>query len=141
MKTLFTLRTAVWASLVGLSLMTGMAQAADITGSVNLAPALRSKVGSDAVLYVIARQGDTAGPPVAVKRITQPFHFPVPFAIGPSDLMMNPGELSGKYSLTARISQNGSAMPKAGDLQTLKQKEGVAAGGPKVKLTIDSVKN
>lgn len=141
MKSLFALKTAVWASFVGLTLMSGMAQAAEIKGSVNLAPALRSKVGSDAVLYVIARQGDPAGPPVAVKRITQPFHFPVPFAIGPGDLMMNSGELSGKYSLTARISQNGSAMPKAGDLQTSKQKEDVTAGGPKIKLTIDSVKN
>jgi cytochrome c-type biogenesis protein CcmH len=114
-------------------------QAAQLTGTVRIAPALKSKISPEAVLYVIARQTVT-GPPVAVKRITQPFKFPVHFSVGPEDSMMGGTKLEGQFSLSARISQNGSAMPQPGDLQTKKAAENNAPGGAPVSLLIEETR-
>jgi cytochrome c-type biogenesis protein CcmH len=113
--------------------------AQQLTGTVRIAPALKSKISPEAVLYVIARQTVT-GPPVAVKRITQPFKFPVHFSVGPEDSMMGGTKLEGQFSLSARISQNGSAMPKPGDLQTKKAAENNAPGGAPVSLLIEETR-
>ena len=82
-----------------------------------LAPALKSRLKSEASLFLFAREPDGRGPPLAAKRLTSA-------AIGTqvhltaADSMM-PGRvlLDGKrVSITARISFSGQPIPAAGDL-------------------------
>jgi hypothetical protein len=114
----------------------------EITGTVRISPALQSKIGSTAVLYIIARpEGQIAGPPAAVKRFTQPIKSPVQFSITGQDSMMGSGTLDGKFTLTARVSQSGSATPAAtGDLQPKAPAVSATAGGKPVTITIDQVR-
>jgi hypothetical protein len=140
------LKAALTFASLALATAAQAASPGTLGGTVNLSPSLSGKIGPDAVLYVIARQGDVTGPPVAVKRITQPFHFPISFSLSSSDSMMGaePGagaaELSGKFTISARISQNGSATPKPGDLQTEKPLENVTPGKSQSSLTINQVR-
>lgn len=93
---------------------------AAVTGTIELAPLLeRNPISKDAVIYLIARNpGETMGPPIAVKRITQPFHFPIPFTLSKSDAMLPEAPFTGPFALTVRIAQSGSATPaQAGDLE------------------------
>ncbi|MBC7690841.1 MAG: hypothetical protein H7222_03675 [Methylotenera sp.] len=94
-----------------------------ISGKIKLAPEMKSKISQTAVLYIIARPVADPGShaptmPLAVKRITQPFTFPMDFTIGQADAMMPNTTFEGKLTISARISQSGSATPvKAGDIE------------------------
>jgi hypothetical protein len=93
---------------------------AGIMGTIELAPLLqRNPISKDAVIYLVARNpGEMMGPPIAVKRIVQPFHFPIAFTISRSDAMLPDAPFVGPFALTVRIAQSGSATPaKAGDLE------------------------
>ncbi|MDR3606904.1 MAG: hypothetical protein P4M08_05925 [Oligoflexia bacterium] len=116
------------------------ATAPEISGTVQISPALKDKIKPEAVLYLIARQTDS-GPPIAVKRITQPFQFPIEFSITARDSMMGGDTLDGKFQLSARISQSGSATPaNPGDLQTAKPVKNVVAGGKAASILISEVR-
>lgn len=95
------------------------ASAAPITGTINLAPALAGTAPSDAVLFVIARpQGARGGPPLAVLRIPSP-SFPLPFSIGPENVMIPSMRFEGNISLSARLDADGNAMTRgAGDISS-----------------------
>jgi hypothetical protein len=91
-----------------------------IMGTIELAPLLeRNPISKDAVIYLIARNpGETMGPPIAVKRIVQPFHFPITFTLSKADAMLPDAPFVGPFALTVRIAQSGSATPaQAGDLE------------------------
>lgn len=124
----------------------GPAYSADMGGSISgkvaISKELQSKVGPNAALFIIARpNGMTAGPPSAVKRIAAPITFPVSFELSGKDGMMSGGVLSGEFTLTARVSQSGSASPAgAGDLLASQPLNGVKPGGKPVVLTIDQEK-
>jgi hypothetical protein len=98
---------------------------ARIDGTVVLAPEFEGRIAANAVLFVIARRGGGgAGPPLAVKRVTDP-RFPYPFTIGPEDRMIQQMPFAGPIELTARIDTDGSATTKSpGDVT------GTARGGP-----------
>jgi hypothetical protein len=94
---------------------------APIRGTVSLAPQLASGVPAGAVLFLIARHGES-GPPLAVQRIAGA-ELPLEFSIGPDDRMIEAIPFEGPLRLTARIDADGNATTRSpGDLQ------GAAAG-------------
>ena len=105
------------ASPAGTSTSAGGVGAAEVTVKIDIAPALKSRLVSEAPLFVFAREPGSGGPPLAAKRLTST-------AIGgeihlsPADSMM-PGRVlvSGqRVSVTARVSFSGQPIPSAGDL-------------------------
>jgi cytochrome c-type biogenesis protein CcmH len=105
------------ASPAGTSTSPGGVGAADVTVKIDIAPALKSRLVSEAPLFVFAREPGSGGPPLAAKRLTST-------AIGsevhlsPADSMI-PGRVlvSGqRVSITARVSFSGQPIPAAGDL-------------------------
>jgi cytochrome c-type biogenesis protein CcmH len=105
------------ASPAGTSASAGALSAPEATVTINLAPALKSRLVSEAPLFVFAREPGSRGPPLAAKRLTSA-------AIGsevhlsPADSML-PGHAltSGqRVSITARVSFSGQPVPTAGDL-------------------------
>jgi hypothetical protein len=89
-----------------------------IVGTIKITPELQKKISPDAVLYIVAKKsGQTAGPPVAVRRMPQPLVFPIEFQILPQDTMFPDAPFEGTLSISARIAQNGSATPpQTGDI-------------------------
>jgi cytochrome c-type biogenesis protein CcmH len=105
------------ASSAGTSTSAGGVGAADVTVKIDIAPALKSRLVSEAPLFVFAREPGSGGPPLAAKRLTST-------AIGsevhlsPADSMM-PGRvlvIGQRVSITARVSFSGQPIPSAGDL-------------------------
>ncbi len=90
---------------------------AEVAVNIQLAPALKSRLKSEASLFVFAREPGGRGPPLAAKRLTSA-------AIGTqvhltaADSMMPGRVLSAgqRVSITARISFSGQPIPAAGDL-------------------------
>jgi cytochrome c-type biogenesis protein CcmH len=94
------------------------AAAATISGEVALADALSGHVASDATLFVVAKSVDSPGIPLAVLR-TAVGTWPVKFTLDDSQAMLPGRNLSsaGRFTIEARISRSGQAMPASGDLQ------------------------
>ncbi|MCP3983328.1 MAG: hypothetical protein GY723_03010 [bacterium] len=87
-----------------------------LRGTIRLAEALADRVPPGAVLFLIARTSPE-GPPSAVKRISDP-NFPLEFALGPSDRMIQATPFAGPFQLSVRIDADGNAMTRnPGDLQ------------------------
>jgi hypothetical protein len=92
------------------------AEAQPIRGTIRVSDELAGRVPEGAVLFLIARRGE-GGPPLAVQRIGTPT-FPLEFAIGPADRMMQTVPFEGELRLSARLDGDGNAMSRAaGDLQ------------------------
>jgi len=83
------------------------ASAKPISGQVRLGDGVTAPEGG--VLFVIARGG--AGPPLAVKRMT-PGSFPVPFELGPSDVMVQGRPFVGPIALSARLDRDGDPLTR-----------------------------
>jgi tetratricopeptide (TPR) repeat protein len=111
-----------------------------IRGSVSLAPNLKSKIDGKAVLFIIARAGNSpAGPPLAVIRIDRPA-FPVAFSLGADHVMIRGTEFAGKVALSARLDQDGNpATSEAGDLTGKYKQNPVAVGSQKIDIVLDRV--
>jgi hypothetical protein len=91
-----------------------------IRGTIALSPELLSGMpasGPNGSLFVIARpHGVSAGPPLAVLRISQP-RFPVSFEIGPENVMIPSMRFEGEIQISARLDSDGDAMTQLpGDL-------------------------
>lgn len=92
-----------------------------VTGTVNIATALKSKIAAGDTLFIFARSAAKGAPkmPLAVLRIPVPAAWPHTFTL--SDAMaMAPGmNLSAHADVTieARISKAGNALPQPGDMQ------------------------
>jgi cytochrome c-type biogenesis protein CcmH len=87
-----------------------------IRGRITLAPALEGRVPAGAILFLIARRGES-GPPLAVQRVPDP-KLPLEFAIGPDDRMIEQMPFAGPLTLSARLDADGNAMTRLpGDLQ------------------------
>ncbi len=83
---------------------------------VHLELGVGQQVAPGATLFVFLR-GDDGGPPVAVKRINDPF-FPVDLSLGPADVMMADDEIPASGLLVARLDGDGSASTRQeGDLE------------------------
>ncbi|MGB8328157.1 MAG: hypothetical protein WCE48_11325 [Steroidobacteraceae bacterium] len=91
--------------------------AAEVTGTVELAPALRSKVARGMTLFIYAKAPDAPGPPLAVLR-TVVDTWPVRFRLDDGMAMMPTRRLSDFQTVIveARVSRSGNALPAAGDL-------------------------
>ncbi len=105
------------ASTAGTSAQPGGLGPAEVTVNISIAPELKTRLTSEAPLFLFAREPGSRGPPLAAKRLTGT-------AIGtqvhltPDDSMM-PGHalVSGqRVSITARVSFSGQPTPAAGDL-------------------------
>jgi cytochrome c-type biogenesis protein CcmH len=112
-----TASTGTNSSTTGTSSSKGGSAAAEVTVNISIAPALKSRLVSEAPLFVFAREPGSKGPPLAAKRLTS-------MAIGSqvhlssADSML-PGRVlaSGqRVSVTARVSFGGQPVPAPGDL-------------------------
>ena len=91
--------------------------AAEVTVNISIAPALKSRVPSEAPLFVFAREPGSHGPPLAAKRLTSAA-IGTQVHLSPADSML-PGKVlvAGRtVSVTARVSFSGQPVPTAGDL-------------------------
>jgi cytochrome c-type biogenesis protein CcmH len=105
------------ASSAGTSTSAGGLGAAEVTVKINLAPALKSRLVSEAPLFVFAREPGIQGPPLAAKRLTTAA-IGSQVQLSPADSML-PGRVlkSGqRVSITVRVSFSGQPTPAAGDL-------------------------
>jgi cytochrome c-type biogenesis protein CcmH len=104
-------------SPTGTSTSSGGLGGALVTVKINLAPALKSRLVSEAPLFVFAREPGSPGPPLAAKRLTSTA-IGSQVQLSPADSML-PGRVlkSGqRVSITARVSFSGQPIPSAGDL-------------------------
>jgi hypothetical protein len=87
------------------------------------------------VLFIYARTlGQSAGPPVAVKRLT-PRKLPIEFVLGPADQMIPGMPFPTELDISARWDLDGNAMSKeSGDLNGAA--DGVAAGTDTLELIL-----
>ena len=103
------------AALAAAGAPSGSESGAPIHGTVRIAAQLADRIPSGAVLFLIARRGE-GGPPLAVKRIERPT-FPLDFALGPEDRMIQAMPFAGPLTITARLDADGNAMSRSpGDL-------------------------
>ena len=105
------------ASPAGTSASTGASSAAEVTVNISIAPALKSRLVSEAPLFVFAREPGSRGPPLAAKRLTSTA-IGTQVHLSQADSML-PGRVLAKgqqVSITARVSFSGQPVPSAGDL-------------------------
>src|SRR6202790_5102511 len=105
------------ASPAGTSASVGGLSAAEVTVNISIAPALKSRLVSEAPLFVFAREPGGQGPPLAAKRLTSSA-IGSQIHLSAADSMI-PGRalVSGRpVSITARISFSGQPVASAGDL-------------------------
>ncbi len=115
-----------------------IAPGAKIKGSVDIAPALKSRIAPTDVLFLFARGGQ-GGPPVAALRASAG-QLPITFELDDS-MAMNPANTLSQQqqvSLVARVSKSGSPMGQSGDLEG--SVAAVKVGAEGVKIVIDQVK-
>ncbi len=106
-----------------------------VRGRVLLSSEFEDSTPEGAVLFVIARRA-AGGPPLAVKRIAQP-RFPLEFAIGPEDRMLESVPFAGPMLLSARLDSDGNATTRqSGDLRALAAAP-VRPGDSGVRLVLD----
>jgi cytochrome c-type biogenesis protein CcmH len=105
------------ASPDGTSTSAGGLNPAQVTVNISIAPALKTRLVSEAALFVFAREPGSQGPPLAVKRLTSSA-IGTQVQLSAADSMM-PGRVLTKgqhVSVTARVSFGGQPVPSAGDL-------------------------
>jgi cytochrome c-type biogenesis protein CcmH len=91
--------------------------AAQISGTVDITSKLATQAQSGATLFIYAKQPNAPGPPVAVLRVRAD-HWPVSFTLSDDNAMVPGRNLSnaGNVQIEARISRDGDALPRSGDL-------------------------
>jgi cytochrome c-type biogenesis protein CcmH len=90
---------------------------AQATVNISIAPALKSRLTSEAPLFVFAREPGNQGPPLAAKRLSSSA-IGTQIHLSSADSML-PGRVlvaGQRVSITARVSFSGQPMPAAGDL-------------------------
>jgi cytochrome c-type biogenesis protein CcmH len=105
------------ASPTGTNASAGASSGADVTVNISIAPALKSRLVSEAPLFVFAREPGSRGPPLAAKRLTSTA-IGTQVHLSAADSML-PGRVLVKgqqVSITARVSFSGQPVPSAGDL-------------------------
>ncbi|MDR3482986.1 MAG: c-type cytochrome biogenesis protein CcmI [Burkholderiaceae bacterium] len=113
------------------------AAGAQVSGSVELDPALRSQVSDTDTVFIFARAVDGPRFPLAVLR-KQVKDLPTTFTLDDSMAMMPNAKLSDfpQVMVGARISKSGSATPGVGDLEGIT--EPLKPGAKNVKIRINS---
>jgi cytochrome c-type biogenesis protein CcmH len=97
---------------------TDKAAGAGVSGTVTLAPALKSKAAPDDTVFIFARAAEGSRMPLAILR-KKVSDLPAAFTLDDSTAMSPTTRLSGtpQVVIGARISKSGNAMPQSGDLQ------------------------
>lgn len=111
---------------------------ATIKGSVDIAPALKAKLGSKDVLFLFARPPQGGAPVAAIRANTTA--FPLEFELNDS-MAMNPGNALSQHKqveLVARISKSGNPIAQPGDLEGVIPNVKVGSAG--VKLVINQAR-
>lgn len=113
----------------------GGTPAAQVSGVVTLAPALRQRVSPEDTLFVYARAVDGPGMPVAILR-SRVKDLPLSFRLDDRHAMSLDARLSkaARVTIGARISRSGDAMPREGDLQGKAPAVAVGASGVRVEI-------
>jgi cytochrome c-type biogenesis protein CcmH len=109
-----------------------------ISGTVELAPALKARAGANDTVYIVAR-GPAGGMPLAALK-GKVSELPLSFELN-DGMAMTPGNtLSSQPAVTvvARISKSGDVMPKPGDLEG--SVAGVKVGSSGVRVLIDKAR-
>lgn len=115
-----------------------VAPGAAIRGSIDIAPALKSRLADTDVLFLFARPGQS-GPPVAAIRANAS-QLPLEFELDDSTAM-NPGNTLSQHKqvmLVARVSKSGNPMAQPGDLEGTVAAVKVGATG--VRIMIDQTR-
>jgi cytochrome c-type biogenesis protein CcmH len=109
--------------------------AARITGTVDIAPALKAALSGKEPVFLFARPG-ASGPPVAALRTTVD-QLPLAFELNDAMAMMPDSRLSQHKAvmLVARVSKTGNPVPQPGDFEGSVADVKVGASG--VKIVID----
>ena len=111
---------------------------AKLQGVIDVDPKLKSKVESQAVLFIIARPA-AGGPPIAVKKIARP-SFPLAYSLGSEDAMSPNTPFSGKVNVSARLDKDGDPMTRgAGDLTGEYKKNPVEVGAARIEIVLDKL--
>lgn len=106
-----------------------------IRGSIDVAAALKARIGAKDTIFLFARAAE-GGPPVAVVR-GPAARFPMDFELSDS-AAMTPGDLLSQHkqvTLVARISKSGTAQAQPGDIEG--SVAAVKVGAQGVHLVID----
>lgn len=113
-------------------------QGASVSGRVDLAAALKSKVSPDDTVFIYATPANGERVPLAIVRTTVS-KLPLNFTLDDTTAMNPQRKISGEAQVTlkARVSKSGNAMSQAGDL--LGTLNAVKVGSRDVTLTIDDV--
>jgi len=100
-----------------------------VSGTVELDPALKGKPGPDDVLMIVARLPGTRMPLAAVR--LRAAELPVKFTLDDSQSMnpQSPLSAAGEVEVEARISKTGMAKPEPGDLLSAAKKVKVGSSG------------
>ena len=116
----------------------GSAPPDTVSGTVQLAPDLASRVGPDDTVFVFVRPAEGSRMPLAVLR-RQGKDFPFNFVLDDSMAMAPNARLSGqaRVIVSARVSKSADAMPQPGDLTG--ESTVVAPGARGLVITIGKV--
>jgi cytochrome c-type biogenesis protein CcmH/NrfF/cytochrome c-type biogenesis protein CcmH/NrfG len=111
-----------------------------ITGKITIDPKLKASPDNQAVLFIIARPAGAAkGPPLAVKKIDRPV-FPLSYALGPENVMMQGAPFTGSVTITVRLDKDGNPTTRQpGDLTGDYKKGSVAVGSKNIDIVLDQV--
>lgn len=117
-------------------------QASDVvvSGTIRLADGLDERIGSNAVLFVIARPAPVGGPPLAVKRLDISA-FPHSYTLTREDAMIEIdwSEIDALY-VSAKIDADGRVGgAKTGDMEGIYPQNPVVPGAVEVNILIDTV--
>ena len=114
------------------------ATASGVTGTVEVAPALRSRIAPGDTVYVYARAAEGSRRPLAVQRGAAG-GWPLAFRLDDTMAMAGGPPLSSATAVIveARVSRSGDATPRAGDLTG--RAGPIAPGARDVRVVIDQV--
>ena len=111
-----------------------------VSGIIRLADGLDERIGSNAVLFVIARPAPVGGPPLAVKRLDIS-DFPYSYTLTRGDAMIEIdwSEIDALY-VSAKIDADGRVGgSKTGDMEGVYPQNPVVPGAVEVDILIDTV--
>ena len=109
-----------------------------VTGSVDVASALKGQLSPTDTVFIIARPEDGSRVPLAVIKI-KASELPYAFTLDDSQAIMGDKHISSetKVLVEARVSKTGNVMVKEGDLHS--KPLTVKVGSQKLKLVVDQV--
>lgn len=120
----------------GLSAPVAEGDGLSVSGTVRLSPELAGTIEPEQTVFVFVRQPD-GGPPVAALRF-KASELPVNFAFEGAQRMSN-GPLPDQIIVAARLSRQGDATPRPGDLEGMSPPAAPDAAG--VEVLIDRVRD